>query len=729
MMVNKEPYYQKVANKIIEQLHEGTAPWIRPWESGECRLPHNPVSGTRYKGVNVVWLAAQGYNDPRWMTYKQAQEVGAQVCRGEKGTQVQYWKFSEKVQARDGEGKPVRGVDGQPKMVTVELERPKVFSATVFNAQQIDGLAPEKRVRAQEWDSHKRAETILQNAGATIQHDQTDQAFYRSTTDTIHLPDKSQFPSADGYYATALHELAHWTGHITRLNRDIANPFGSKAYAKEEMRAEIASMMFGDELQIGHDPGQHVAYVKSWIEILQDDPKELLRASRDAEKITRFVMDLDRDRTLEKAPAPNQALEIGERSGGQPMGKARERADQDEDQGRVVEEKTYLAVPYTEKDQAKALGARWDRVQKSWFAPAGTPLEPLKPWLPENVLQRQAPAQDPRAEFGQALQAAGLQVEGLPQMDGKLHRVPVIDGPKGNRDGAYVGHMDGHPAGFIQNFRRGEKNNWKATGHKLSEEERQQRLAEAAQKRQQREAARQAGYEKKAAEVEKEWHGLKPAPDNHSYLVKKEVKAYGLKLGRQGELVIPVRDGEGKIWSLQQVTETGKVFSKDARKAGCYHVIDPRGEMNKAKTILIAEGYATGASVHQATGRPVVVAFDAGNLKTVAESLRKGHPDRHIVILGDDDRHGKTNVGRDKAEETAKAVGGKAVFPRFLASERGKGFTDFNDLARARGWEAVKRQVEAGIVAVKKQGRGQAARQQGWERQREEYKKVVGINR
>lgn len=150
------------------------------------------------------------------------------------------------------------------------------------------------------WDSVTRAETILEASGANISHDQADRAFYRKSTDSIHLPQQAAFPSADRYYATALHELGHWTGHPSRLDRDLAHPFGSECYAKEELRTEIASMIMGDELGIGHDPSQHVAYVKSWIKALEDEPFEISRAAADAEKIQDYVLGLERLKVQEQ---------------------------------------------------------------------------------------------------------------------------------------------------------------------------------------------------------------------------------------------------------------------------------------------------------------------------------------------------------------------------------------------------------------------------------------------
>ena len=298
------PYHEQVASKLIEQLREGTAPWQKPWEPGSLSLPHNPVSGTRYRGGNVIWLQMQGRGDPRWMTYKQAQSVGAQVRRGEKGTLVQYYKLTDQVLIRDENGKPLLDAEGEKRYRTVQLERPKVFTAVVFNGEQIDGL-PERQPVTVAWDRHERAEAILAASGADIRHDQADRAFYRVSTDRIHLPGRDSFKSADGYYATALHELGHHSGHPSRLNRDLAYPFGSEGYAKEELRAEIASLMIGDQLGIGHDPGQHAAYLNSWVKAVQDDPKEILRAARDADRIAEYVLAYEKERlptNVEKLP-------------------------------------------------------------------------------------------------------------------------------------------------------------------------------------------------------------------------------------------------------------------------------------------------------------------------------------------------------------------------------------------------------------------------------------------
>ena len=313
MNKNKKLFHETVAMNLIERLKEGTAPWQRPWQPGDpgSFIPMNPTTGKRYRGVNAIQLMSEGRTDQRWLTYNQAASAGGQVLKGEKGTPIQYWKFTEEQPITDENGKPDLNDQGEKLTLSVKLERPRVFFATVFNAEQIEGLPPLQPRQEQEWSAVARAERILQASGAVIRHSEHNRAFYRPATDSIHLPDKNQFQSADNYYATALHELGHWTGHGSRLDRDLIHPFGSEGYAKEELRAEIASMILGDELGIGHDPGQHAAYVGSWIKVLENDPLEIFRAAADAERIQDYVLGLEykqvQEQTAQLAQNQNQS--------------------------------------------------------------------------------------------------------------------------------------------------------------------------------------------------------------------------------------------------------------------------------------------------------------------------------------------------------------------------------------------------------------------------------------
>ena len=207
-------YVDQVAASIIEQLRQGTAPWQKPWTPGERFMSYNPTSGNEYHGMNAVWLMSRaerhGYVDARWMTYRQAQSQDAQVRDGEKGTAIQFWKWQGHEPIHDVGGQPVLDENDEPVRRMVRYERPRVWSAAVFNAEQIDGLPPPSpRPVLAEWERHERADAILIRSGAMIRHMSGDRAFYRLAEDAITLPERGQFPSGDVYYATALHELGH----------------------------------------------------------------------------------------------------------------------------------------------------------------------------------------------------------------------------------------------------------------------------------------------------------------------------------------------------------------------------------------------------------------------------------------------------------------------------------------------------------------------------------------
>lgn len=462
----RPPFHEEFAAKIIEDLKQGVAPWQKPWKPGQSHSPLNPASGTVYSGINRVMLARHGFEDPRWMSLKQANAMDCRVRKGEKAQAIVYWQFDKEVPAVGEDGKPRLNEEGKQLTERVELTRPIVRFSSVFHVSQLEGPIPalDPKTLERPWNPNEKAEAILKNSGASIKHNQRDRAFYSLLTDEISLPPKENFPEPDGYYATALHELGHWSGHASRLNREFG-PFGSETYAREELRAEIASWMLGQDLGVGHDPGQHLAYVKSWVSILEKDPYELVRACRDAEKIKHYVMSME------------QRQELGLQDVSRPQDFTLENASVAAKEPATA--KVYLSVPYSEKEQAKAAGAKWDREAKLWFAPEGADLAALKSWLPEKALQLE-PTLTPQAEFAQAIEAAGLDLAGqAPLMDGAIHRVPLKDGNPSLLEGAYLGFMKDIPAGFIQNNKTGEKLAWKATGHMLSPEQKAGLKAEA----------------------------------------------------------------------------------------------------------------------------------------------------------------------------------------------------------------------------------------------------------
>jgi len=702
-------YIDQVAGAIVEQLKGGTAPWVKPWQPGERFMPYNPTSGKAYRGMNAVWLMsraeARGYGDPRWMTYRQAQEARAQVRKGEAGSVIQFWKWQGLEPVRDADGKPILDHDGHPTRQMVRYDRPRVWSAVVFNAAQIDGLAPpDNRPSLPEWERHQSAETVLARFGTPIRHVSGDRAFYRLADDTITLPERAQFPSADRYYATALHEVGHATGHPSRLNREsLGQPFGSEDYAREELRAEIASMMLGEQLGIGHDPGQHAAYIGSWIRALEDDPREIFRAAADAEKITALVRSFERDHELGPAAARASEKGRGSEHGSSAPARRPGRAAEASVASAPDSERTYLAVPYQEKDQVKQLGARWDRQIKAWYVPAGVDLEAFAVWLPVRDTVPITVEVDPAEQFAEALRDCGLRPDGPVQMDGALHRVPVEGDRPRQRSGAYIGHLNGRPAGFIENFRTGVRTTWKGPDAvaNLDAADRARLVADAAQQRHDRAMARERQYLRVADEVSAIWAAAAPATD-HPYLDEKGVPSHDLRVGEDGRLLVPVRDASGRIWSLQHISPDGaKLFHEGGRVQGGHVVI---GDIAREGPLLIAEGYATAATVHDLTGMPAVAAFNAGNLAPVSRSHRALYPDRAIYVAGDNDHRreaeGQPNVGRQKAEEAAAAVDGVALLPQFAVNESG---SDWNDLVRLRGKDAARVELQVAIAGAERE--------------------------
>ena len=1001
-----DDYARKIADQIIAQLRAGTAPWLRPWAPGKHFLPYNPISGAQYRGMNAVWLMSEGFErgfeDARWMTYRQATSVGAQVRRGEKAAMVQYWQWESRELIRDENGQPVVDASGRPRYEDKQRERPRVFSSFVFNAQQIDGLAQEAaRETLAKVERHGHAEALMKLSGARIDHEEGDRAYYAPVPDRIVLPQRTQFQSSDGYYATALHELGHWTGHTSRLARDLSNPFGSEGYAREELRAEIASLMLGDQLGIGHDPGQHVAYIESWIKVLEKDPREIFRAAADAEKITCYLQGFARQAALELEPIrersfqehdrmqvqaraiasaqaspqdylrrysrleqsfggryvgadlfkelfsdyrastdararynapvhntaavlasaqlkqqltdreyperdtvilltgvpgagkttslldagqlephvravyegqladpalavrrveqvldaglrplilvvhvlPEQALdrtlqryeEIGrgsslnliarlqadlpaaleavrehyadrvhitifdardpqnqiERHGWNELAVLASEGTYEQLQGRLaahlegrrgelsagafaqalggvpetsvaavaqrdaqathgagarsgavpgadqetllsaaqpedgnMPDRDYLSVPYAQKDEARRAGAKWDRVAKKWYAPAGIESSAFTRWrVAAASAGATAALEAVRSEFAAALTAAGLRIPEQPLMDGRLRRVPVEGDRSGQRSGAYVGFSDGHPAGYIQNFKTGFAESWKSMQPmpSLSAQERARLAREAEEKLRAREVAREARQRAAAVELERRF-GEQAVAGDHPYLTAKGVTdeaaraaARGeLRVDTEGALLIAMRDIDGKFWSLQHIGADGmKGFARDARIEGMHALLLPGAQlaMQPTDTLIVVEGYATGLSVSRATGIPAAVAFSGHNLKAVASAYRAHYGDQFdIVIAGDNDHmkqfeigpngKPKRNDGKVLAEEAAKAVGGYALLPDLKHGDTG---TDWNDFERERGGDALRAALTSGLSIQRRQ--------------------------
>jgi putative DNA primase/helicase len=303
------------------------------------------------------------------------------------------------------------------------------------------------------------------------------------------------------------------------------------------------------------------------------------------------------------------------------------------------------------------------------------------------------------AEFRAALEARGIIAPANLIADGKIHRLPTTDKPK-KRDGAYLLHLDARPSGYFDHLSDGQgKVNWTYSGADLARVDIDALNAKIKADTNRRESERRASADAAAAGAAKTWERASSDCDGHPYLSRKGVKAHGLK--RDGDrLFVPLRNAAGDLRGLQTIFAekgedgTDKRFGKGVSTTGCYHSF---GKVGDDQVIAIVEGYATGATVHEATGWPVAVAFDCGNLLSVTQALRAKYPEGRIIVCCDDDYKQKSkNPGKIKGEEAAGKFGGVAVLPRWPDGFADRG-SDFNDLASTQGLSVVREQLQRGL--------------------------------
>ncbi len=309
-----------------------------------------------------------------------------------------------------------------------------------------------------------------------------------------------------------------------------------------------------------------------------------------------------------------------------------------------------------------------------------------------NAFRRSLRTGDHRAAFRQAIWGAGLSPPDSVEADGKLHRFSS-NGRPGDDAGWYCLHLDGVAAGAFGCWRTGLSRSWRTNlGRHLSPSEEDAHQARVEAMRQQRETEdtkRRAAARETAAAI---WDAAKPALADHPYLLAKSIAPNGSRV-HDTRLIVPMRSG-GELYSLQFIdADAEKRFLTGGRVSGCYFGIGkPSGVLH------VCEGFATGASVHEATGGAVAIAFTAGNLLAVATALRAKYPDLQQILCADDDAGTPGNPGLTKAREAASAVGGLVALPDFGDNRPGNA-TDFNDLHRHAGLGAVSAAVASAVPA------------------------------
>ena len=287
---------QQITDQIIACMEQegGAPPWRKSWSSGE--LHFSASSGQPFKGINQLILSMQNHSDPRWLTYKQAEYMGLQVRRGEHGTGI-----VKMVEVDRTDAKRLAGKEGE--LLAENGSKALIMKTyTVFNASQIDGMAPMPTSQCDVTcaDAVEQIIFALQDTGLKVNFGQGFQPAYYPRTDEVHIPPASEFHSLEDFHATLLHEAAgHASGHPKRLARlHLDARFGSPEYAREELRAElVSSMMQGI---IGLPPGpslieSHAGYLVSWLQALKNDKNEIFKAAAEAQKICDYITQLTLD--------------------------------------------------------------------------------------------------------------------------------------------------------------------------------------------------------------------------------------------------------------------------------------------------------------------------------------------------------------------------------------------------------------------------------------------------
>jgi len=291
----KRDLYAEVSARIVAELEAGATPWIKPWSATPgANTPCNAVTNRPYSGSNVVllWMAqAAGYRSPRFLTFKQALELGGNVRKGEHGTKVY---FVKQLQVRD------QGADDNSAKRLIPMMR----EYTVFNVDQCeklpDSINTGKPMRVRNPDTRDElADAFLCSTGADIREGHGE-AFYVPSRDFISMPAFAGFKGADHFYNVSFHELTHWSGHKSRLDRDLRNRFGSRNYAAEELIAELGAAFLCAEFGFDGDV-RNAGYIASWIELLKADKRAFFTACSQASKAADYLRGLALAEPAERA--------------------------------------------------------------------------------------------------------------------------------------------------------------------------------------------------------------------------------------------------------------------------------------------------------------------------------------------------------------------------------------------------------------------------------------------
>ena len=287
-----------VPDFLEERIRTARAPWQKPWNPMVSLPPFNPVTGLHFRCFNRIGLSLEERRDPRWITNLQLRRAGLKTLPGEESSRLLYWQTNETNLLRNALGLRAVDPDGGSLVAEVELVSPNLRRFNVFNLAQTltpDGGEVEPfEYQAPDWDPIDEIEAAVKATGAKITHSNRNGASFQYEADEILMPLRHLFPTRAGYYHTLLHELVHWTGHPSRLDRERGR-MGSAAYAGEELLAEMTAFMIAQDLRVEIDPGHQEgrwSYMKSWFKEARQNPHAFHNLCNEADRIRSWVVGL-----------------------------------------------------------------------------------------------------------------------------------------------------------------------------------------------------------------------------------------------------------------------------------------------------------------------------------------------------------------------------------------------------------------------------------------------------
>ena len=274
------------SKKVTDMVLSNRAPWTKPWGANCAKgLPVNALTGRAYRGCNIMFLLATPFKSRGWLTFKQVSSLGGKVKRGSKASDI---FFFSKIQVEKEDSKT-------DEKVLVDIPCLKNFK--VFNLEQVE-LPEDAPLK---YHPEETADTTADDTGIfdecekllnlAVWYEDDTKAYYIPSRDEIHLPNRRTFSSLSGFWGTAMHELSHWTGHESRLNRDMCHSFGSQKYAREELIAEVSSWLLAVTLGTPHEPQNSASYLASWVRDFKDKPRELYTAISQAQKVVDYLLE------------------------------------------------------------------------------------------------------------------------------------------------------------------------------------------------------------------------------------------------------------------------------------------------------------------------------------------------------------------------------------------------------------------------------------------------------